>query len=245
MILIFLCAGMGKRMKSDIPKPLLPVCGTPMISHLLATITGDGLCVEKIILVINPSHRSLFQSVADKHPLSASIVLVDQHVQLGTGHAFLCAWNYLVKENIPTSVVVVANGDTPFLPCSLFHHLQKVVVSTVVAFNTHDPSGYGRILYSGQHIKIVEEKDCLEEEKRVRLVNAGVYAFVWDDVRDIPLVLSTQNMQKEMYITEVVSIIQDHKYPVHVHVVENEKYFRGANTPEELVALENMFHETL
>jgi len=242
MILIFLCAGMGKRMKSKIPKPLLQVCGTPMISHLLRTTTGDGLCVEKIILVINPAHRSLFQSVLDKHD---RIVLVDQDIQLGTGHAFLCAWNYLLKEHISTSIVVVANGDTPFLPHSLFAYLEKANVSTVVGFHTHDPSGYGRIIHSGRNVKIIEDKDCSEEEKRVGLVNAGVYAFVWDDVCTIPFVLSTQNVQKEMYITEVVSIIQDHGYPVQVHVVENEKYFRGANTPEELVALENIFTKTL
>ena len=48
---IVLAAGLGTRMKSDLPKVLHPIAGRPMIQHLLGSLST--LDPERIVVVIS------------------------------------------------------------------------------------------------------------------------------------------------------------------------------------------------
>ena len=79
---IILGAGKGTRMKSDLPKVLMPVDNKPMIRHIIDTL--EELKVKKIVTVIAPDGDAVKREVA---PYPTCV----QEKQLGTGHAVMSA----------------------------------------------------------------------------------------------------------------------------------------------------------
>ena len=57
-------------------------------------------------------------------------------------------------------------------------HINKGNSTTLLTSILDDATGYGRIIRDGEEVlKIVEHKDCNEEELKVNEMNAGVYCF--------------------------------------------------------------------
>ncbi len=98
MIAVVLAAGKGTRLAAtsgDVPKPLMPVAGVPVIDRVLDTLAGDGL--GKVVVVAG--HRS--EQVEQQLRGRPGVQIAHQDPPLGTGHALLAARDLL--------------GDTPML----------------------------------------------------------------------------------------------------------------------------------
>jgi bifunctional UDP-N-acetylglucosamine pyrophosphorylase / glucosamine-1-phosphate N-acetyltransferase len=204
---IVLAAGFGTRMKSKLHKVLHPVCGKPMILHILDQL--EKLHLEQIIVVVGQQRESVEKALAGR----AEVVV--QSEQLGTGHAVMVAVPQLRDD---TTTTVVLYGDAPLIQAEtieqLFSEQEKGEVSAVVlTANVKMPGGLGRVFLdtSGQVEKIVEEKDATAEERKHTVINTGIYAFSTEDMKQALKKIKPDNAQNEYYLTDTIRILRDEK----------------------------------
>lgn len=201
---IVMGGGKGTRMKSDLPKVLHELLGEPLLAHSIATLKEAG---AQRIVTITGYRYDLVQEV-----MAGQCEFAVQEQQLGTGHAVMQA-HQLEKEE---GITVVANGDCPTVTVetyrALYEQLEKenaqmAVLTAVPA----DNGAYGRVIRreDGTVEKIVEFKDANEQERQVREVNAGIYAFDNQTLFAGLKQLKNDNANHEYYITDLVEIIQN------------------------------------
>jgi bifunctional UDP-N-acetylglucosamine pyrophosphorylase / glucosamine-1-phosphate N-acetyltransferase len=234
---IILAAGKGTRMGSDLAKVLHPLAGRPLVAHVLATCRTLG--VARSVCVVG-WQRDAVESLV--RPLGATCVLQDR--QLGTGHAVLCA-----KAAIATGTVLVLCGDCPMTPASLLDevlakHRDSGAACTAIAARMADPGRYGRMITAadGRLARIVEWKDASEEQRRVDLINSGIYAFRAADLFRCLERVKPDNAQGEYYLTDVVGMLVAEGQPVELVVTTDMSAVLGVNTPQDLADAETLFH---
>ncbi len=223
---IILAAGLGTRMKSDLPKVLHPICDRPMLDYALETATA--LKPAKTIVVVN-SH---FDTESFALPKGARYAIQKQ--QKGTADAVSAGASALGKSFRGTTLIL--NGDTPLvLPGTLRKFLRQHAKSrnsvSVLSFSAYDPTGYGRILRNeeGRPLGIVEEKDATDEQKDICEVNSGVYAF---EPAGLALLGSIKMNRKkaEYYLTDIVGLALRRELSTGVYCQGDEEEFLGINS---------------
>lgn len=201
-IALILAAGEGTRMKSDKPKVAHEILGVPLVTWVVDAARAAGC--ERIIVITG--HR------ADQvEALLGDVESVRQEQQLGTGHAVMSAREALRDTG---GSLAVLSGDTPLLRAETISGLvamRESSGSALTLLTTHlaDPTGYGRIvrdMRDGSVARIVEEKDCTPEERRITEVNTGTYCFDADVLFAHLDRLTTANAQGEYYLTDMVAI---------------------------------------
>lgn len=202
---IILAAGQGTRMKSKLYKVLHPVCGKPMIQHVVDQISK--LQIEKIVTIIGHGAEKV------KAQLGQQSEYVLQAEQLGTGHAVMQAKELLSKK-LGTTIVVC--GDTPLIKAetmgALFqHHEEAGAKVTILTAQADDPTGYGRIVrnHDGFVEKIVEHKDASEVERFITEINTGTYCFDNQALFDALDLVTNDNVQGEYYLPDVIEILKN------------------------------------
>lgn len=201
LAVVILAAGKGTRMKSALPKVLHPICGQPMLRYPLAAAKQAGF--KKTTVVIGHEAEMVKQAFSDE-----KVTWVEQTEQLGTGHALLCAAESLAGFS---GTVLLLCGDVPLLQADIlaqvldYHRHEKATV-TVLTAEMQDPTGYGRIIRNEERVmKIVEEKDATEDQRRITEINTGTYLFDAEFVFSALKNLKTDNAQGEYYLTDVVA----------------------------------------
>ncbi len=197
---IILAAGVGKRMRSALPKVLHRVCGRPMIRYVLAAVEEAGL--PRPVVVVGRGAEAVRAELGD------AADFVEQSEQKGTAHAVMVG-----LEAVPgAEAVLVLYGDLPLLTASplrrLVRHHQKTRPGiTLLTADVSDPTGYGRIVRAagGAVARIVEEPDTSAEEKSIREINAGTYVFDGSLLREGLRHVQPTNAQGEYYLTDVVA----------------------------------------
>jgi bifunctional UDP-N-acetylglucosamine pyrophosphorylase / glucosamine-1-phosphate N-acetyltransferase len=204
---IILAAGAGTRMGSDRPKVLHTVCGRSMLDHVVGA--ARELNPAELIVVVGHGRDQVTSHLAEHAP-DARVVVQDR--QGGTGHAVRTV---LEEVNLGHGTVVVTYGDAPVLrgrtlAALVREHAAQQAAATALTTVMDDPTGYGRILRDagGAIVEIVEEADATPEQRAIKEVNSGVYAFeaslLADSVKRVP----TDNAKGEEYLTDVVAILQ-------------------------------------
>ncbi|WP_150275644.1 bifunctional UDP-N-acetylglucosamine diphosphorylase/glucosamine-1-phosphate N-acetyltransferase GlmU [Paenibacillus tepidiphilus] len=201
---VVLAAGQGKRMKSKLYKVLHPVCGKPMVGHVLDTIKATG-CQRTVVVVGHGAEKV-------KAYIGENAEYALQETQLGTGHAVQQAKALIGSEQGTT---VVACGDTPLIATKTLQglmalHEERGAAATVLTAVTENPSGLGRIIRGsqGELIKIVEQKDCSPEEAAIKEINTGIFCF--DNAKLFAALeeVTPNNVQGEYYLTDVIGILR-------------------------------------
>ncbi|HEY3248529.1 MAG TPA: bifunctional UDP-N-acetylglucosamine diphosphorylase/glucosamine-1-phosphate N-acetyltransferase GlmU [bacterium] len=197
---VVLAAGKGKRMNSDLPKVLHPLCGRPLIAHVLDML--EGLGVFDPIVVVASGADGVRAAVGGRGRC------VEQAQQLGTGHAVMQALPLLAGAD---GTILVLYGDTPLLRSQtvgdLVEHRQASGAAVaMLSTELENPAGYGRVLRdaAGGVRGIVEETDLSGDESQVREINAGTYAFDPDALRAALAALMPNNAQGEYYLTATI-----------------------------------------
>ena len=232
---IILGAGKGTRMKSDLPKVMMPVCGKPMIRHILDTLEKSG--VSRIVTVIAPDGELVKKEVS---PYQTCV----QNQQLGTGDAVKSAKGLL--KDFDGDILVIF-GDQPLYTTDTIQKLvnkRREGYSIVcLGFTPDDAARYGRlIMENGELKRIVEYKDANEQERAVRFCNSGMMCFDGHKMFDILDKITNENAAHEYYLTDAIAIAL--KEGLKCSAVEcpvNEA--AAANTREELAYLEQLLSQ--
>ncbi|MBW9156249.1 MULTISPECIES: bifunctional UDP-N-acetylglucosamine diphosphorylase/glucosamine-1-phosphate N-acetyltransferase GlmU [Clostridium] len=208
---IVLAAGEGKRMNSNTPKMLHKVCGKEMINHVIDTIRSAD--IETIDVVIGRGAEKVKKATEDRK-ISYSV----QEEQLGTGHAVMCAKEFLGGHKGTVAIFV---GDGPLITETtvrelLDYHEKGKFKATILTSTMNDPGKYGRIIRShiGEVEKIVEFKDCNPYELAVKEINSGMYCFNIEELLSSLDKLNNNNAQREYYLTDVIGILKGQGFKV-------------------------------
>jgi bifunctional UDP-N-acetylglucosamine pyrophosphorylase / glucosamine-1-phosphate N-acetyltransferase len=203
-VAVVLAAGKGTRMKSDLPKVLVPVCGRPMIEYVLDALTAGG--IEKIIAVIGYRAELVRVVLKDRKKLTFAL----QAEQLGTGHAVMSCRDLLAAHHGPVMVVA---GDAPLMQAksvsALLTEFDRRPAACVIGTAYSDnPIGLGRVLRDkqGNFLGIVEHRDATDEQRQIKEVNMSNYVFNCQDMLDALDYIRPDNDQGEYYITDVPKV---------------------------------------
>lgn len=235
-IAIVLAAGKGTRMKSDLPKVLAPVCGRPMIRYVLDALRRAG--IGRILVVIGYRSDLVRRELADE----PGVEFVEQTEQLGTGHAVMVCREALADHQ--GSVFVVA-GDSPMLQVSslqtLLAEFARTQPACLLGTAVHDNShGLGRIVRDqrGEFLGIVEEKDATPEQRAITEVNMSTYLFDSESLLWALGQLTTNNAQREYYITDCPAVLRKAGRKVQALAALKPCEALSINTAEELAVVE-------
>jgi len=237
LIAVVLAAGKGTRMKSELPKVLVPVLNRPMIEYLLDSLQAAG--VGKVIVVVGYRAADVQATLAHR----ANLVFVEQTEQLGTGHAVMTARAELAKH--PQAAVLVVAGDSPMTRAdslqTLLAKFQELRPACLLGTARRDnPTGLGRIVRDarGGFVGIVEEKDASPEQQAITEVNMSAYLFQSAELVNALAQLGNSNAQKEYYLTDVPGIMLKRGLKVLALDVLQPSESLSINTPEELKIVE-------
>ena len=239
--ILVLAAGEGTRMRSDTPKVLHTLAGRSMLAHCLHAAATVG--PERLVVVLGHRHDRVEAAVTGlADVLDRHVDIALQQQQLGTGHAALCGLSALPDDF--AGVVVVTSGDIPLLDAGTLNgliaaHRASPAAATVLTTTPADPTGYGRILRAadGTVSAIVEQADATVEQRGIREVNAGVYAFDVGPLRAALSRLGSDNAQHEQYLTDVVGMLTRDGQPVAARQVADTALVTGVNDRVQLAEL--------
>ncbi|MDA8238995.1 MAG: bifunctional UDP-N-acetylglucosamine diphosphorylase/glucosamine-1-phosphate N-acetyltransferase GlmU [Nitrospiraceae bacterium] len=227
---VVLAAGLGKRMRSDVPKVLHPVCGITMIECVLSA--AKRFRPEKIVVVAGKHIDVIRKSLGNNE-----VAFALQKEAKGTGHALLCARSELGDFR---GTVLVLNGDTPLICHDTIRQLLRLHRKernglSVLSFEAANPQDYGRVVRdeTGRVTSIVEDRDTDEQQKKMREVNSGVYAI---DSRILYLLdrIRRNRAKGEYYLTDIVAEAYRGGVKAAAYCIGAEEDFLGVNTREEL-----------
>ena len=172
---LVLAAGKGTRMKSALPKVLHQACGRSLLAHVLGAATDAG--ASSHFVVVGVGREQVLAELSASRFSGAREVW--QKEQKGTGHAAQCALPALRDAE---DLIVILNGDGPLLRSETLlafveNHRAKKADLSLGVMELENPFGYGRVvLTKGAPKEIVEEKEATEKQRKIRVVNGGLYA---------------------------------------------------------------------
>jgi bifunctional UDP-N-acetylglucosamine pyrophosphorylase/glucosamine-1-phosphate N-acetyltransferase len=236
---VVLAAGMGKRMKSDLPKVLHSVLGRTLVGHVLSAV-DDALGDTRVLVVVGRGAEQVTAHLAEVAPKADTVLQTEQN---GTGHAVRVALD-AVPDAAEGGTVVVLNGDIPLLTAATLRglvdsHDTSGAAATLLTAQVPDPTGLGRIVHAadGRVARIVEHRDASAEELAIREINVGAYAFEVGALRDCLARLSTHNDQGEEYLTDVIGLLVAAGRPVRAYRTGDPEEALGCNDRAELATL--------
>jgi len=243
VIVIIMAGGLGKRMESDIPKVLHEIGNQPMLYRVITQ--ARQLSPHKILIVVG-QYRSIIESTLKMYTTLDDIEFIDQPKALGTGHAIMCCNDYL--QNCPDKKVLILSGDVPLITSKtmndMIDNLHKVKIMVAIFDNSH---GYGRIIEkNGLFDKITEEKDCSNDEKNIKKVNCGIYAFDSCTLCKYLPSITNNNSQQEYYLTDIIEIIKNKEnIIVDMYEIDTENHIEicGVNTKNQLIELNQRYNK--
>jgi bifunctional UDP-N-acetylglucosamine pyrophosphorylase / glucosamine-1-phosphate N-acetyltransferase len=250
MNIVVLAAGMGKRMRSDLPKVLHRLAGRSLLAHVLDT--SRTLSPDRIVVIHGHGGEQVQAALG-----APDLAWARQAPQLGTGHAVMQALPHL-DDAVPTLILY---GDVPLTRADTLRRLVEAAGTEHLGLLTVDleqPDGYGRIVRGtlndsnrpsddgrGPVLRIVEHKDADAAVRAIREVNTGIMVAPTLLLRRWLGALSNDNAQREYYLTDVVAMAVAEGVPVAAVQPRAEWETLGVNSPAQLAALERVFQRNL
>ncbi len=228
---IVLAAGKGTRMKSERSKVLHEICGRPMLWYVIAALRAAG--IDDVTVVVNDELEAAMGSFG--------VTAVVQREQLGTGHAVRVALERLTPQ--AGGRIVVACGDMPLVSAELFEAMagalgdsgESGAAMALLTAKMPQPSYFGRIVRDGERVeRIVEVRDANAEELAIDEMNAGIYAFDEEALREAVEHLRDDNAQSEYYLTDTVAYFADRGRAVRPIPANDHRDVLGINDRVEL-----------
>ena len=233
LAVVILAAGLGKRMKNpDKPKVMFELSGKPIISYVIELALK--LNPDKIIPIVG-HRRELVIDYLTKN-FNYNFEFAVQEPQLGTGHAVMQT-EKLLKDF--AGDVLILSGDVPLLKYETVEMLKQVQhdngnTATLLTAVLENADGYGRIIRDadGNFQKIIEDKDASVEEKKIKEINPAIYVVNSKALFDALKKITSDNKQKEYYLTDIFNFIPSDK--VGTVIVGDENEVKGINSLDQL-----------
>jgi len=240
---VILAAGLGTRMKSDKAKVLHEVAERPMILYVVeAARKAAG---DDVIVVIGHQAQKVREIISE----TAQIYVAYQEQQLGTAHAVMCAMP-LIPDHCDE--VVILYGDVPLiLPETISglveDHLACYRDISLLAVELKNPYGYGRVLLDDNYevSGIIEEKDATDEQRKIGLINTGIYCINKAFLQDALPKIQSNNVQKELYLTDIMAIGYKENKKTGVMVAADYHQILGINSCQDLEAVDKIMKKRM
>lgn len=210
---IVLAAGEGTRMRSSTPKMLHPLCGRPLLLHVLDTLVT--LPLERIVVVVGHGAERVTKTVQEQLATEIPLEFVEQRVLRGTGDAASVGLTAFADELDADDDVLVLAGDTPLLRSDTLaalatEHRLADAAATLLTAELPDPTGYGRVIRDARDNvdRIVEQTDANAAELEITEVNPSIYCFRRAFLAPALRRLSPENAQGEYYLTDVIAVLR-------------------------------------
>jgi bifunctional UDP-N-acetylglucosamine pyrophosphorylase / glucosamine-1-phosphate N-acetyltransferase len=236
---VILAAGEGTRMNSSLPKVLHPLCGKPMLWHILES--AKVVTSEQIVIT---GHGA--EQVREYFGEDLSYIL--QLQRLGTGHALQQALPKLPDQGL----ALVLCGDTPLLESEILEeliafHNRSGSSATILTAEMENPTGYGRILRNeeGNVKKIVEQLHLTPEQKQIKEINTGTYCFDLQALKRFLPVLPRNEVKGEYYLTDMIPLLIDAGLVVEAHLLDDAHLGLGINDRVQLSWAESRMREKI
>ncbi len=233
---VVLAAGKGTRMKSELPKVLVPACGRPLVEYVLDVL--DRVGIDESLVVVGYEADQVRAALRDR----PRVDFVEQSPQQGTGHAVQVCAPRLQDHNGP---VLVLTGDSPMTRAESLQHLldcydrhrPACVLGTLMK---EDPTGLGRIVRDekGDFRSIVEQKDATPEQAAIREVNMSTYVFDCQPMLAALARLKNDNRQGEYYLTDCPGILLEQGLDVRALPVLHSSEALSVNSVDDLQRVE-------
>jgi bifunctional UDP-N-acetylglucosamine pyrophosphorylase/glucosamine-1-phosphate N-acetyltransferase len=234
---VILAAGLGTRMRSKRAKVLHRAGGLALVEQVVEA--ARSLAPYGRIFVVTGYQAELVEALLQ--PLGVGFVR--QQGQKGTGHALASCRDAVPHDGLLT----VLYGDTPLLTAATLGRLRDMqtdstAAATLITTTLEDPTGYGRILQTeiGDVTAIVEEKACTPEQRKIKLINSGIYCFrselLWRHIGEI----EPNPASGEIYLTDMAEILARNGYAVRPMHVDDATELLGINTRVELAAADRV-----
>jgi bifunctional UDP-N-acetylglucosamine pyrophosphorylase/glucosamine-1-phosphate N-acetyltransferase len=234
---LILAAGKGKRMMSERSKVLHEIGGKSLIEYVVDAL--DVSEIERTGVIVSEQNIDEIKNI-----LGDRVDYIIQKEQLGTGHAVLSAEKWLAGFE---GKIVVVVGDAPFLDKKtvrgLLAHFEMKKFACVLLSAIYDkPPAYGRIVRNegDDLVKIVEEKDASEEEKKIKEVSSSHYCFDKEKLFSALKQVKNENEQNEYYLPDVIEIFIKKGELVEALPVHNPMVTLGINSREDLIKAEKI-----
>lgn len=237
---VILAAGKGTRMKSVLPKVMQPLAGRPLLRHVVDT--AKALSAARTLVVYGHGGDLVQRAFA-----AESLLWAEQAEQKGTGHAVQMALPQLPA----TGRTLILYGDVPLTTTATLGRLiERVASEAVMGLITlvmDNPAGYGRIVRDagGAVVRIVEQKDASDDEKKIREVNTGIFCVPNVLLHKWLPALQSNNAQGEYYLTDIIAMAAAEN--VRIETVQPEQSWEvdGINDKLQLSALERVHQRVL
>ncbi|MFG1223200.1 bifunctional UDP-N-acetylglucosamine diphosphorylase/glucosamine-1-phosphate N-acetyltransferase GlmU [Xanthobacter wiegelii] len=241
LLVVVLAAGEGTRMKSRLPKVLHKVAGRSMLHHVLAATRAAG--ATRTAVVVGPGREDVAAEASRIVPDAQVFV---QTERLGTAHAVLAARAALEQG---ADDVLVLYADTPLVRAETLARLRAPLAEgaavAALGFEPEDPTGYGRLVTSGNElVAIREEKDATTAERAIRFCNAGLMALAGKDALSILDRIGNANSKGEYYLTDAVEIARADGRPA-VAAKADADEVAGVNSRIQLAEAEAILQQRL
>jgi bifunctional UDP-N-acetylglucosamine pyrophosphorylase/glucosamine-1-phosphate N-acetyltransferase len=241
LAVVILAAGLGTRMKSDVPKVLHQVCGRPMLSYVIDAALS--VSPERVVVVTGPDQ----EAIAEIMPVGCERAV--QQERRGTGDAVRAGLEPLADF---AGDVIVLVGDAPlvsgqFLDGLVAAHRDAGVRATVATAVLTEPGHYGRVVRTpdGGVARIVEARDASAEELAGIEVNTGFYMFDAAMLHEVLPSLKPINAQGELYLTDAVHLALSRGTPVSAHVAPDPEVMLAINSRVELAKVNAIMRRRL
>lgn len=231
--IVILAAGKGTRMKSSLPKVMMPIAGKPILAHIIAA--AKTLDPRDIVVVIGPDSDTLRKEFVNER-----VTFVEQTERKGTGHAVMQA-TPLLEDGGSTLVLL---GDTPLLTATALQGLvQSKAAVNLLSFNAVDPTGYGRVKRGSDGFVqgVVEEKLATPAERLIREVSSGVFFFTQDSLARWLPKLTDDNAQGEYLLPAVIEHALADGEQVDAVLTNDPDALMGINDLVQLASAERVF----
>ena len=236
---IILAAGKGTRMKTELPKCAFPLLKKPMVTYIIEAL--ESISIDQIICVVGHKKEVLQDILKDR------VKYAIQEEQLGTGHAVKCALDF-IDDN---GYTIILPGDTPLIDKEILDQLIEVhksnkndfTIGTIVLDN---PFGFGRIVRDSSNsvLRIVEEKDASEEERKIKEINTGLFLVDNKLLKKALLEIRNNNAKGEYYLTDIVEILSK-EAKIGTFTIKDTYKLNGINDLYTLSLVEKQFREAI
>ena len=169
------------------------------------------------VLIVVGKYRNIIENVIEPYFIGTHQIhyidqLEDFHMNAakvrGTGDAIKCCMPFLLSNQISFETnVFILHGDAPLLSSKTINRM-LCTPNTILVANIDNPSGYGRIILNPDNtiVKIVEDKECTDEQRRIKWVNYGAYNTHLGVLAKFLPMLTNKNKRKEYYFTDIIEL---------------------------------------
>lgn len=240
LAVIILAAGKGTRMKSSQAKVLQPLNNRPILSYVLESVLS--LEPDRVIVVVGYQGKDVKEAFPDPR-----IKYVEQKEQLGTGHAVRQAESALQGYE---GTLLVLCGDMPFVKVETLRHLVREhsdsgAPCTMWTLKCAENKDFGRVIRDENQVvvRVVENRDATDAEKKVDEYNTGVYCFEKNMLFNGLKKLDNNNAQGEYYLTDIIQHFTADRLQVRSIQTQDADELIGINTEEDLEKAERILFE--